>query len=648
MKQSSLLFAAIMAAGLSLASCSSEIDEPAAGNDGKVLITAKMPSDINTRAYSTGEMATTLHYAVYDQNSKVVFTSESEEAVNPQATYNGDLTFTLALDLVKGQTYDLVFWADCGEEAPYKLDPATGNVTVDYTNIKSNEEKRDAFFCSVQDLNVTGAMNKSISLYRPFGQLNIGANDIDKAANAGIELGQVAVTVKDAYNTLNLLTGEASVAGDFKGVVKYDFNNLPEDETFPVGGHTYLAMNYVLTGSQIINGDVNQAQKETKDVKIEINDKGGKSVNTLDITAVPFRRNYRTNIYGSLLTAKLNYTITIDKDYNTGDYEGIVDVATAEDFVNAVAKGGTVRLNGDITSSAITLSDVPATIDMNGHNLSLGTRVTIGKENKLTIKGNGSEILNVRNTNGLRVEGGKLEVDGVRMVDAFNHDKFPNHVVSMIYAIGDDADVTIKNTVIVPNNIRTYAITTNANQVDKGIKITLENVKVLPSVVIACPTLFNLPVELTAKNCVFEGCNSAIILRGGTHTFENCTFTQTLAFDSNGNCTTAKEDIKNIYRPLYRNAWESGTSVPLAAITMGNQGNSYQYPTNVTLKGCTVNIPEVAKNTGDRDSSLPAIYISANSGAGLGVTFNYDNATTINGEVECAATGNITVNGEAK
>ena len=65
------------------------------------------------------------------------------------------------------------------------------------------------------------------------------------------------------------------------------------------------------------------------------------------------------------------------------------------------------------------------------------------------------------------------------------------------------------------------------------------------------------------------------------------------------------------------------------------------------MKGCTVNIPEIAKNTGDVNASLPAVYISANQGAGLGVTFDYDDATTINGEVECV-TSNITVNGVAK
>lgn len=337
MKKSIFLCSVLALAGFGLGSCSSEQDAPVANADGPVTITARMPGNVVSRDYSDGSKATTLHYAVYAENTQTpVFTSEKD--TDPRATYNNDLTFSLSLNLVKGQSYDLVFWADCGAGSPYTFKPELQSVTVSYAGILSNDENRDAFFSCEKGLTVTGAMKKEIKLYRPFAQLNIGTNDIPVASAAGITVGKTAVTVRDVYSKLNLFDGRASDAAD----VTFGAAALPTGEDFPVNGYTYLSMNYVLTGSQIIGSDVNQAQKETKDITISVQKESGEEINSFTVSAVPFQRNYRTNVFGALLTSTVDYEIEIVPDYNKPDND--IEVTDYSQLTNALLKGGAVTV----------------------------------------------------------------------------------------------------------------------------------------------------------------------------------------------------------------------------------------------------------------------------------------------------------------
>lgn len=314
-----------------LSSCSNDIEAPATGQDGMVVFTAKMPGRVNSRAYSDGTGADKLSYAVYEAGTQnIIYSSDQNDA--PQATYNNDLTFTLSLQLVKGQNYDFVFWADNSSSSAYTFDPATQSVSVSYDGIKGNDETRDAFFTAEKGLLVTGAMQKNIQLYRPFAQLNIGTNDMEEAERAGIVPGKTQVVVKDVYSALNLFTGEASGAAD----VTYAFAELPEGENFPVAGYDYLSMNYILTGEQILDDNVNSAQKETRDITIAIQDENGNDVNSFNVSAVPFQRNYRTNIYGSLLTSTVDFVIEVVPDYNEPDNDYPVEQIWQGDVVKPI------------------------------------------------------------------------------------------------------------------------------------------------------------------------------------------------------------------------------------------------------------------------------------------------------------------------
>ena len=149
-------------------------------------------------------MAKTLRYAVYEGDD-VIFASDVTGSPVPVTI--DEKNFTLSLNLVKGKTYDLVFWADATEGSPYTFSSASKSVSVTYDNV-GNNENRDAFFQAVKGLTVNGPVQQTIQLRRPFAQVNIGTSDLADARKAGMEVATTTMTVSGVYDTLNLFTGD--------------------------------------------------------------------------------------------------------------------------------------------------------------------------------------------------------------------------------------------------------------------------------------------------------------------------------------------------------------------------------------------------------------------------------------------------------
>lgn len=406
MKKSTIAILALPA--ILMASCSS--DEPAvdSGVDGNVTFVAQLPGNFASRAYADGAKATELTYAVYESGSNTpVLTSEDPSA--PQATFSG-LQAKLTLNLVKGKTYDVVFWADQAD-APYEFSASDKSITINYDGIKSGDENRDAFFQVEKSLTVNGAVQRTVTLKRPFAQINFGTNDLAKAEAVGTKVAKTKLTVEGAYKKLNLFDGTAS---DPVSVV-YEYNDLPVGEIFPVDGYTYLSMNYVLTGNRPGDPDVQTADKELVNCVFEMQDNNGKGINTLTLSNVPVQRNYRTNVYGSLLTSQVDYFIEIHPDFETPDH-------TLSQLVLASQIGGSVVLDADVElPSSGESADGPQNyltvaagkqmvIDLNGHTIAGGIKV----DGELVIKGDGS-VLPVTGTAThciVAAPGGKVTIEG--------------------------------------------------------------------------------------------------------------------------------------------------------------------------------------------------------------------------------------------
>ncbi|MCC8037478.1 MAG: hypothetical protein LIP02_04975 [Bacteroidales bacterium] len=300
----------ILAAGLLLlASCSNDdFDGMATGGDATVTISASLPSDISSRAYSDGLTAEHLDYAVYESGADTPI-------IEGTGTFDNRST-TLTLQLVTGKSYEVIFWAQ-KKGAPYTWNSATKTVTVDYTDAALNDEDRDAFY-SVESFTVEGATTITSTLKRPFAQINVGTNDINQAGLADKYI-SATMSVKDVYSAFNLSTGK--VDDSTKGDVEFTETLRPNQglattdasyEKFPVGDkagdYEYLAMAYVLVG----------ADKQTSDIELAFYDSGDK-FHELSVPGAPIQRNYRTNIFGALLTSTVDFTININPYYETDD-----------------------------------------------------------------------------------------------------------------------------------------------------------------------------------------------------------------------------------------------------------------------------------------------------------------------------------------
>ena len=325
-------------------SCQNELDQVNSGKTSTVSIKVETP-EIKSRAYSDGMTVTKLQYAVYADNGTLLTNLSGGKDITGSTNVN--------LQLTTGDKYNVIFWA-AAKDAPYIVDFAdnleSAKMTVSYEGAESNDENRDAFYC-VLPIEVTGSETVTAELKRPFAQLNIGTNDYDLSKSAGYVPTQSAVTVKNVYSTLNFNSGE--VSGETEAV--FASADIKKDETFPVKGYQYVAMNYLLVN------------EETVDVEFTLTDANGKE-KTRKVGSVPVERNHRTNIYGKLLTSSLDINVDILPDYDEPAHNIV------ETFVNQLAKGGLVTLLGDIV-----LTDYPeglvitnnTEINLDGHTLTL-------------------------------------------------------------------------------------------------------------------------------------------------------------------------------------------------------------------------------------------------------------------------------------
>ena len=297
-------------------SCQQEVDLGVnAGETATVSFNVGTP----TRAYSDGTTATVLQYAVYDAaGNELTDLTVTDGEIHGSTTVN--------LQLVTGNTYAVIFWA-AAEDAPYSVDFANQTMTVNYNGAVSNDENRDAFY-KYHEFTVTGAQTETIELKRPFAQLNIGTNDYAAAASAGYTPETSWVVVKNIYNTLDLNSGAVSNPVE----VTFAENAIPTTETFPVGGHEYLAMNYLLVNEQV-------------NIEVEFSYKDADAANADEITksrtvgSVPVQRNHRTNLYGSILTSDVTINVEIKPAYEEPAYgsENVITlVYNAEELQAAI------------------------------------------------------------------------------------------------------------------------------------------------------------------------------------------------------------------------------------------------------------------------------------------------------------------------
>ncbi len=343
---------------IAMVGCSSDDLSISYGSDAEAYATMhytiQLPEDISTRAFADGTTATYLTYAVYKKSSTDNKTQNWDDLYllvkRDNIIQNGQAEITI--QLLKNQGYDIIFWADAGPDCPYTLNFDNGEPYMDmdyaaaateYTavTIEGNNESRDAFYNRHEISSASLSMDCSVTLYRPLAQLNIGANDLTldmvKTYTPPKEL-VFTTSIPDSLPTRMMLSDGSTTNLTIDSVV-FTSTGTPtqSDGLYPVSGYEFMQMNYILEGAETDDSDTTDnsfasvkntinAQMLVNPVTFTISHANLDNPITTDIYNLPLRSNYRTNVYGELLTTPTQYTITL-----TPAFGGDTNEDTSED-----------------------------------------------------------------------------------------------------------------------------------------------------------------------------------------------------------------------------------------------------------------------------------------------------------------------------
>lgn len=330
MKKSLFLF---VASALVMASCSNDELVSPSDNDGNVTFTVNLPGVMGSRSFADGLTADDLEMAVYDAtNDAYVFSP-------PAVTFGKSLSTTVSLNLANGRSYKIAFFAHKKSTQTYTFNAEAKTISVDYTKMNAdyNTDNHDCFYELYETGTITGPLTRNVTLTRPVAQINWGTSDHSEPAvvaadNYGTNLVNLVskVTTK-AYTTFNMLDKDVDMASEQD--VNLAYLACPDkDEAFPAKPKTegmtyrYLSMQYLLVPKA----------SSVLDLTLEVaNDAAAAGAqSTVKVTNAPVQANYRTNIFGALLTTPEAYIVTkhesFDNEYDYPVWNGKIVTVEAD------------------------------------------------------------------------------------------------------------------------------------------------------------------------------------------------------------------------------------------------------------------------------------------------------------------------------
>lgn len=284
-----------------------------------------------------GRAADNLVFAVFDETGAELPDLRQGDWVNQIGDNRDVIKFdnseqpkvTVTVKLVRGKEYSFVCWAQNEAATCYNFEDMK-NIGISYADYNaSNNDLRDAFYAYAQtDGKVKENFSQSITLKRPFAQVNVGTTDFVEAKKAGLEIDNLysTMTVKNVATSLETFTGKTSgeeavtftyahaVAPDHD--LRINKNKVVNNPTVEVADkYGWLAMNYLLVADGTDNGQAS----DLVEVSFEVREGENTVLASYDVPNVPVQRNYRTNIVGGLLTAEGTISLIIDPIFN-GEY----------------------------------------------------------------------------------------------------------------------------------------------------------------------------------------------------------------------------------------------------------------------------------------------------------------------------------------
>lgn len=618
----SYLFTAALLTGTMLAvtSCSNE-DAPYGGEEGMTVFSVKLPDDLGTRApFGDAPSNQELNVAIYEAGNteKALFTSingvTSEGMTVEQFAADG-LTATVKVPLVKNKQYDLVFWSQDKTNRYYTYTENGQTLTVDYgegegATVENYLDSRDAFFASKTVTSGDAANSQTIQLKRMFAQINVGTNDLQAYTNAGGS-DSFGITVSGVATEINLKSGivsnpagtvtattanAASSATDFPAITGYTGNKLQ-----------YLSMIYVLVG------DGAAANKTNVDVSLYANGTEGFAT----YANVPVQMNYRTNIYGALLTNPEVFNVTIDPIF-AGEYNNEMKAETADDLANAF-------------QSPAELIEVPKSIDASSltpEQLKFNTPKTLklAPDAVITLPANA----NIEANANLTIVGGSLQ-------NSTDADATPNADGSMNLITIRSGNLTLDGTTLNNNpNYHYHGKTTNSSAVTYygGVEsVTISNVTINSGEFALCGmNRGNNNAEVNISNSTFSSTSSnvhngknwsyAVRLYGKTAVLNNCTVSGiqgALSTDSGIQCTINGGNYYTVNTPGKSDAFYALYATDNSVVTING---GYFYGPNNWSGGLDINGTSCVVS-GNNDVGLPEGSIIINGGYFSGKPYNH-------------------------
>ena len=360
-----------------------------------VTFKAALPGEMATKALGDGQTAKKLYVSVYENDD-----AKTKLASLDKTADFADLKTQVKFSLVKGKTYNFVFWAQA-EGAPYDVTDLKNIKVKDYTT-GANDEKRDAFYATRKELKVNGALTETIKLYRPFAQVNFATADYAEAQKAGFSPAVSSFTASGAATTFDTFAAE----GKDEVAVALTETEIPDDVLKTLDGETYtrLAMNYLIPVGK-------QGESHNIDVAATFKANNGEAV-TVSAPNAPVQNNYRTNILGNLLTSQVIFNVEIVPIFNEPD--NVIDLVNIKNEASLralFATGGVAKLAEDLVLDKTVAVETgkEVVLDLNGKTISNTTDIWNTAANDWSL---------------LSVRGGSLTIKGAGTLQAKENDCF--------------------------------------------------------------------------------------------------------------------------------------------------------------------------------------------------------------------------------
>lgn len=413
----------IAAAGIILVTgCSGDDwDQPTGdGEAATVTFRAKLDTGMESRAISDGSCVDKLMVAVYEGDASV-------ESYRTVSTLSDVLSNGVELRLLSGRSYKVLFWAYDDDNTAYSVSD-NGLITVDYTGYLdggfAKMEQLDAFY-AVSQVSVSGNSAESVTLTRPFAQLNFADNATQPIAGTH----KSEIKIDNIASSFNPFTGQSVGAEAEKTFTFADYTN----EMLQVDGSTYY---YVSTNYLFV--PVSGSVSATCRLK---NAADGAVVSEHVLPSISVVKNKRTNVLGALVQTPEDVWDGITLTEPTVDSQNRYVIDETSDLAWLAQNGNTLQANRTFV--------VTKDLDMGNHEIA-SVQLPVGS----IIEGNSHIISNLQVKSGVfgdvtDLTLKKLTFDKVSSSGATGH---IGALVNTLYGNGTFTSVSVKNATVSTSN----------------------------------------------------------------------------------------------------------------------------------------------------------------------------------------------------